>query len=81
MPEETYTSTVYTDVTKTVTNGGVMSFSHAGLAQLLQKPISAVQQLRGEYPAELTVPDARVALTSNSNRDDRISLGTLTLAA
>lgn len=48
-----------------VTNGGLMSFSHAGLAQLLQKPISAVQQLRGEYPPELTVKDAAVALTSN----------------
>ncbi|HEY6130383.1 MAG TPA: thiolase family protein [Halioglobus sp.] len=48
-----------------VTNGGLMSFSHAGLAQLLQKPISAVQQLRGEYPPELTVKDASVALTSN----------------
>ena len=30
-----------------------------------QKPISAVQQLRGEYPPELTVEGARVALTSN----------------
>ena len=49
----------------TVTNGGVMSFSHAGLAQLLQKPISAVQQLRGEYPPELTVDGAKTALTSN----------------
>ncbi len=48
-----------------VTNGGVMSFSHAGLAQLLQKPISAVQQLRGEYPDELTVKGAKTALTSN----------------
>ena len=48
-----------------VTNGGLMSFSHAGLAQLIQKPISAVQQLRGEYPRELTVKDAKVALTSN----------------
>ena len=48
-----------------VTNGGVMSFSHAGLAQLLQKPISAVQQLRGEYPDELTVKGAETALTSN----------------
>jgi len=42
-----------------------MSFSHAGLAQLIQKPISAVQQLRGEYPDELTVDGARTALTSN----------------
>jgi acetyl-CoA acetyltransferase len=47
------------------TNGGLLSFSHAGLAQLLQKPIAAVQQLRGELPAELTVPGAEVALASN----------------
>jgi acetyl-CoA acetyltransferase len=47
------------------TNGGLLSFSHAGLAQLLQKPIAAVQQLRGELPAALTVPGARVALASN----------------
>ena len=48
-----------------VTNGGLLSFSHAGLAQLLQKPISAVQQLRGEYPQALTVEGAQVAITSN----------------
>ena len=48
-----------------VTNGGLLSFSHAGLAQLIQKPISAVQQLRGEIPDALKVPDAKVALTSN----------------
>jgi len=47
------------------TNGGLLSFSHAGLAQLLQKPIAAVQQLRGELPKELTVPGAEVAITSN----------------
>jgi acetyl-CoA acetyltransferase len=47
------------------TNGGLLSFSHAGLAQLLQKPIAAVQQLRGELPAELTVPGATVAIASN----------------
>jgi acetyl-CoA acetyltransferase len=47
------------------TNGGLLSFSHAGLAQLLQKPIAAVQQLRGELPEALTVPAARVALASN----------------
>jgi acetyl-CoA acetyltransferase len=47
------------------TNGGLLSFSHAGLAQLLQKPIAAVQQLRGELPAELTVPGAKVAIASN----------------
>jgi acetyl-CoA acetyltransferase len=47
------------------TNGGLLSFSHAGLAQLLQKPIAAVQQLRGELPPELTVPGAEVAIASN----------------
>jgi len=47
------------------TNGGLLSFSHAGLAQLLQKPIAAVQQLRGELPEALTVPAARIALASN----------------
>jgi acetyl-CoA acetyltransferase len=47
------------------TNGGLLSFSHAGLAQLLQKPIAAVQQLRGELPDTLSVPNARVALASN----------------
>jgi acetyl-CoA acetyltransferase len=47
------------------TNGGLLSFSHAGLAQLLQKPIAAVQQLRGELPHALTVPDARVAIATN----------------
>jgi acetyl-CoA acetyltransferase len=47
------------------TNGGLLSFSHAGLAQLLQKPIAAVQQLRGELPDALSVPGAQVALASN----------------
>ena len=47
------------------TNGGLLSFSHAGLAQLLQKPIAAAQQLRGELPRELRVPGARVALATN----------------
>ncbi|MEZ5504326.1 MAG: thiolase family protein [Halioglobus sp.] len=49
----------------TVTNGGLLSFSHAGLAQLLQKPISACAAAAREYPPELTVDGARVALTSN----------------
>ena len=47
------------------TNGGLLSFSHAGLAQLLQKPIAAVQQLRGELPPALTVAGAEVALATN----------------
>jgi acetyl-CoA acetyltransferase len=48
------------------TNGGLLSFSHAGTAQALQKIIAAVMQLRGQMPAELTVPGAQVALTSNN---------------
>ena len=48
-----------------VTNGGLLSFSHAGLAQLLQKVISAVLQLQGRCPDELRVPDAEVAIATN----------------
>lgn len=48
-----------------VTNGGLLSFSHPGTAQLLQKVTGAVLQLQGACPRELTVPDARVALASN----------------
>lgn len=47
------------------TNGGTLSFSHAGVVQLLQKPINAALQLRGELPEALTVPDAGVAMASN----------------
>lgn len=47
------------------TNGGLLSYSHAGLVQQLQKPVNAVRQLRGELPKELTVTDAKVALASN----------------
>ncbi|MFP6638819.1 MAG: thiolase family protein, partial [Myxococcota bacterium] len=47
------------------TNGGILSYSHAGLAQLLQKPIAAVQQLRGTVPEPLRVPEARVAMATN----------------
>lgn len=47
------------------TNGGTLSYSHAGTAQLLQKPLNAVLQLRGELPADLTVPNAKVALATN----------------
>lgn len=47
------------------TNGGTLSFSHAGVVQLLQKPLNAVLQLRGELPRELTVPNAKVALATN----------------
>ena len=47
------------------TNGGLMAYSHAGTAQLLQKPIGAVMQLRGQYIPELTVPNAKVAMATN----------------
>ncbi len=47
------------------TNGGLLSFSHAGLAQLIQKVISAVLQLQGAYPDALTVPGAKTAIATN----------------
>ncbi len=47
------------------TNGGLLSFSHAGVVQMLQKPVNAVLQLQGRLPPALTVPDAKVALASN----------------
>jgi acetyl-CoA acetyltransferase len=46
------------------TDGGTMSFSHAGASpQMLQRVIRGVQQLRGQA-APLQVPGARVALCS-----------------
>jgi acetyl-CoA acetyltransferase len=65
--------------TPVATNGGLLSFSHAGLAQLLQKPIAAVQQLRGDVPPDLKVPEAKVAIASNGGAgalfDDVLLLG------
>jgi acetyl-CoA acetyltransferase len=47
------------------TDGGTMSFSHAGAnPQMMQRAIRAVQQLRGQA-GNLQVPDAHVALCSN----------------
>jgi acetyl-CoA acetyltransferase len=47
------------------TDGGTMSFSHAGSnPQMMQRAIRAVQQLRGQA-ANLQVPDAHIALCSN----------------
>ena len=47
------------------TDGGLMSFSHAGIAaQALQRVIRGVQQLRGDCPT-MQVPDAQVALCTN----------------
>ncbi len=62
------------------TNGGLMSYSHAGTAQLLQKPIGAALQLRNEVPDALNVPDAKVAMTTNGGAGalfvDMMILGT-----
>lgn len=47
------------------TDGGLMSFSHAGAnPQMMQRVIRGVQQLRGEA-GPLQVPDAHVALCTN----------------
>ncbi len=48
-----------------VTNGGTLSFSHAGTLQMLQKVISAYEQLTNQLPDEVTVPGAEVAMVSN----------------
>jgi acetyl-CoA acetyltransferase len=51
--------------TPVTTDGGTMSFSHAGIsAQMLQRVIRAVQQLRGECPTK-QVDGAEVAMCSN----------------
>lgn len=47
------------------TNGGILSYSHAGVVQLIQKPISAVLQMRGDMPPDLTLPQSNVALATN----------------
>jgi acetyl-CoA acetyltransferase len=47
------------------TDGGTMSFSHAGLsAQMLQRVVRGVQQVRGTCPTN-QVPGAEVAMCSN----------------
>jgi acetyl-CoA acetyltransferase len=47
------------------TDGGLMSYSHAGAqAQMLQRAIRAVQQVRGSCPTR-QVPDAAVAMCSS----------------
>ena len=48
------------------TDGGTMSFSHAGAnVQMLQRVIRGVQQIRGECLSS-QVPDARVAVATNA---------------
>jgi acetyl-CoA acetyltransferase len=47
------------------TDGGTMSFSHAGAnPQMMQRAIRAIQQLRGQA-GDLQVPGAHIALCSN----------------
>jgi acetyl-CoA acetyltransferase len=46
------------------TDGGTMSFSHAGTPQMLQRVVRGTQQLRGGC-GELQVPDAEIALCTN----------------
>ncbi len=48
-----------------VTHGGLLSFSHPGTAQLLQKVTASVLQLQGRVPDALRVPGAEVVMTSN----------------
>jgi acetyl-CoA acetyltransferase len=45
------------------TDGGTMSFSHPGTAQLLQKIVSATRQVRGDHPNQ--VPGAKTAMATN----------------
>lgn len=56
-----------------------MSFSHAGVAQLLQKPLNAVLQLQGRLVPELTLHEPKVAIATNGGSGalfcDVIALG------
>ena len=47
------------------TNGGILSYSHAGVVQLLQKPLNAVLQLQGRLAPEITLHQPKVALATN----------------
>ncbi|MSQ61100.1 MAG: thiolase family protein [Dehalococcoidia bacterium] len=47
-----------------VTDGGLMSFSHSGNVQRLQRIIQAVRQVRGDSVVN-QVPNAHVAITNN----------------
>ncbi len=46
------------------TDGGLLSHSHTGVSQMLQKVVAAVRQLRGEA-GNRQVKDARVAMCTN----------------
>jgi acetyl-CoA acetyltransferase len=47
------------------TNGGLLSYSHAGTLQMLQKVSAGYNQLCGDMPPALRVPGAEVAMVSN----------------
>ena len=47
------------------TNGGLLSFSHAGTLQMLQKVIVAYEQLSGKMPKPLQVKKANTAMATN----------------
>ena len=46
------------------TNGGTMSFSHPGVAQMLQKVVAGTDQIRGRM-GPVQVPDVDVAMCTN----------------
>ena len=62
------------------TNGGLLAFGHAGTVQMLQKVISACEQLTGKAPPALQVDQAQTAIASNGGSGalftDVILLGT-----
>lgn len=47
------------------TNGGLLSFSHAGTLQMLQKVICAYEQLTDQMPEPIQVKDANTAMATN----------------
>tara|TARA_B100000767_G_scaffold137874_1_gene130446 strand:+ start:207 stop:1376 length:1170 start_codon:yes stop_codon:yes gene_type:complete len=47
------------------TNGGLLSFSHAGTLQMLQKVIVAYEQLSGKMPTSLQVKNPTTAMATN----------------
>lgn len=45
------------------TDGGLLSYSHVGTAQLLQKVVQSVRQVRGDAPNQ--VPGAKISMATN----------------
>ncbi len=48
-----------------VSNGGLLSFGHAGTLQMLQKVIAGYEQLTDQNPAAINIADAKTAIASN----------------